>query len=156
MKLFEKDEAAQKKFESIHEEEDDINYQRQIKILLQSLDFEQEICNHINKYFGHLEGLEKVKENINLFGLVSGRDKEEFDFSNSDESDASEEKNNHSEETSIYTKQITTTGFKKRAATKKESDFKRTATIKTKGTFAFKSKPTMKKDSNLDSKEAHD
>jgi len=34
------------------------------------LDMEKVFINHANKHFSHIEGIRKIQENFNLFGLV--------------------------------------------------------------------------------------
>lgn len=71
LKLYDEEEPDKKeKFESIFENEDDLNYQRQLRFLLQHIGFDQCIDKHVNKYYGILEGLENVKLNLTDLGLV--------------------------------------------------------------------------------------
>ena len=60
LKVFEQDAEAQKKFRAIYEDEDEINYQRQIKIVLEKIGLAEAMDKHANKYYGHIEGIEKI------------------------------------------------------------------------------------------------
>ena len=72
LELFENDPDKKAKFEAIYENEDDITYQRQIVLLLESIDLQQVLIDHVNKHYGHIEGLNAIQENLNLIGLARG------------------------------------------------------------------------------------
>ena len=59
-----------KKFRTIYEDEDEINYQRQIKIVLENIGLAKAMDAHANKYYGHIEGIEKIQQNMALIGML--------------------------------------------------------------------------------------
>ena len=60
LKVFDHDKKALNMFQTVFEDEDEINYQRQIKIVLENIDLAKAMENHANKYYGHIEGIEKL------------------------------------------------------------------------------------------------
>ena len=74
LKLMEGDPKKEAVFEAIHEKDDDLNYQRHIQIALDSIDFNDCLCDFINKHFGRVDCINKIEANLNLIGLVNTND----------------------------------------------------------------------------------
>ena len=66
LKVFDHDKKALNMFQTVFEDEDEINYQRQIKIVLESIGLAKAMDDHANKYYGHIEGIEKIHQNMAL------------------------------------------------------------------------------------------
>lgn len=80
LKVFEQDAQALKKFATVFEDEDEINYQRQVKIVLENIGLAKAMDDHANKYYGHIEGIEKIQQNMALIGMLDtgGRENAEL------------------------------------------------------------------------------
>ena len=61
LKLFDRDAEKKAKFQTIIEQEDDLNYQRRVQILLEKFDIKQELVNHLNKHKAQKQGLRSMK-----------------------------------------------------------------------------------------------
>ena len=80
LKVFDQNPVALKKFATVFEDEDEINYQRQIKIVLENIDLAKAMDDHANKYYGHIEGIEKIQQTMALIGMLDtgGRENTEL------------------------------------------------------------------------------
>ena len=71
LKLVEGDPEKEKVFAAIHENDDDLNYQRHIQIALENVNFKDCVCEYINKHHGRVDCINKIETNLNLIGLVN-------------------------------------------------------------------------------------
>ena len=51
LKLFENDKEKQKMFEILNESDDDLQYQRQVQVILDRIQLQDAINDHVNKHF---------------------------------------------------------------------------------------------------------